>query len=108
LTRYVDAAGEPLRLANSELEAGLQATASCITCHARSSIGMVAGSPVRLPIFDTAGASRLPDPASRVGFLGQPRADWYADGRKGGGPSALFQPLDFVWSLSKAQPKRGS
>jgi hypothetical protein len=108
LTRYVDAAGRPLRLANSELEAGLQETASCITCHARASIGVVAGSAVRLPIFDTRAASPATDPALRIGFLGLPRADWFTGGRGSAGPAALFRPLDFVWSLAKAQPKRGS
>jgi len=109
LTRYVDAAGQPLRLANSELEAGLQATASCITCHARASIGVVAGSPARLPIFDTRAVSpAAQDPALRVGFLGLPQSDWFAGGHRHGGTAAEFQPLDFVWSLSKAQPKRGS
>ena len=107
LIRYVDASGQPLRLANSELEAGLQATSSCITCHARASIGLVAGSPVRLPIFDSRALSAA-DPALRNGFLGLPQADWFTGGRADATRAAVFQPLDFVWSLSKAQPYRGS
>jgi hypothetical protein len=108
LTRYVDADGQPLRLANSELEAGLQATASCMTCHARASIGAAAGAPVRLPIFDDASAAPGDDPSRRVGFLGLPQADWFTGARGTGGSTPTYQQLDFVWSLSKAQPKRGT
>ncbi|MGO9933212.1 MAG: hypothetical protein ACLPV8_15580 [Steroidobacteraceae bacterium] len=108
LTRFVDARGQPLRLANSELEAGIQPTASCITCHARSSIGLVAGSPVRLSIFDTRIDTAADDPIVRRGFLGLPQAAWFEGAREDGGSRPLFRPLDFVWSLSKAQPKRGS
>ena len=107
LTRYVDPAGQPMRLANSELEAGLQATASCMTCHARASIGAAAGVPVRLAIFDETRAAVGDDPSQRVGFLGLPKADWFA-GARGTGLAPTYQQLDFVWSLSKAQPKRGT
>lgn len=107
LTRYVDTDGRPLRLANSELEAGLQASASCMTCHARASIGLVAGSPARLPIFDTGAVPPGPGPAPRRGFLGAPQADWFAGEPGRGGAASGFQPLDFVWSLSKARPKKG-
>jgi len=103
LTRFVDAAGRPLRLANSELEAGFQKSSSCITCHARSSIGVVAGAPTRLPIFDAAGVVQ-DEARGRRGYLGQPPAAWFLD--SGGRP--LFQQLDFVWSLSKAQARKGS
>ena len=105
LTRYVDDAGQPLRLANSELEAGLQPSASCMTCHARSSIGLVAGSPVRLPIFD---AQTGQDPVQRRGFLGPPRPEWFGGVNGEDGSATAFQSLDFVWSLSKARPKGGS
>jgi hypothetical protein len=108
LTHYVDADGRPLRLANSELEAGLQSSASCMTCHARASIGTVAGSAVRLPIFDTRGAATALDPAPRLGFLGLPQADWFTGAHSDAGSAPLYQPLDFVWSLSKARPRRGS
>jgi hypothetical protein len=108
LTRYVDADGQPMRLANSELEAGLQSTSSCITCHARASIGVAAGVPLRLPIFDESRAALDGDPARRVGFLGEPQADWFTDARRNAGSAPTLQQLDFVWSLSKAQPKRGT
>ncbi|MBS0578233.1 MAG: hypothetical protein JSR36_03105 [Proteobacteria bacterium] len=97
LSTYVDKAGQAALLGNSELEAGLQASASCITCHARASIGTVAGTAARLPIFRPGGA--------RQGYVGPPDPAWFQgrDGPQRGGPS--FQPLDFVWSLSQAAPE---
>lgn len=89
LTSFVDAAGRPNLLANSELEAGMQPTASCITCHSRAALGTVAGEPIRLPIFDTSSG----DP--KRGFVGAPRPEWFANGR--------MQSLDFVWSMTKAR-----
>jgi hypothetical protein len=94
LTSFVDAAGAPRRLANSELETGFQRTASCITCHSRASIGVTDRSPLRLPIFDG---------PERRGFTGPAQAEWFAPGGKA---KRDYQPLDFVWSLSKAHPKR--
>jgi hypothetical protein len=94
MTGYLDANGRPQRLANSELETGMQPTASCMTCHSRASIGLVAGEPARLPIFD--------DERSRRGFIGVPQPEWYRAGA-GGLAYCGFRPLDFVWSLSLAQ-----
>ncbi|MGA2842176.1 MAG: hypothetical protein ABSG18_18775 [Steroidobacteraceae bacterium] len=106
MTRFVDAAGVPQRLANSELEAGFQATASCITCHSRASIGIRAGALLRLPIFDLVSAESDSDVRGRRGFTGAPQAEWFAAGAEQATPK--FQPLDFVWSLSKARPKKVS
>jgi hypothetical protein len=102
LTAFVDSARQPTRLANSELEAGVQMTASCITCHSRASIGVQSGQPVRLPVFDIAAARAGVVPAdatARTGFVGKPRAEWFR-----GTPQ--FEPLDFVWSLAQARPRR--
>ncbi|MGA2188027.1 MAG: hypothetical protein ABSH33_05820 [Steroidobacteraceae bacterium] len=106
LTRFVDAAGAPQRLANSELETGFQTTASCMTCHSRASIGVRAGTPLRLPIFDLPPGAADDDVRARRGFTGAPQAEWFAAGA--GQATPRFQPLDFVWSLSKAQPKQVS
>ena len=95
VTEFVDAANQPQLLGNSELEAGLQATASCITCHARASIGLVAGTPARLPIFKTG--------ADRKGYVGRPDPQWFLGSRR----DEAFLPLDFVWSLSQAASQRG-
>ena len=98
LTRYTDARGEPQRLANSELEAGMQDSASCVTCHSRAAIAVARGAPVRLGIFDTR-ESVSPEPGlRRRGFIGRPEATWFEPAV---GPR--FRSLDFVWSLSKAQ-----
>jgi hypothetical protein len=94
LVRFVDTQNRPLLLANSELEAGMQTSSSCITCHSRASIGIVAGTPMRLPVFESAD-SEYPTPR---GYVGLPRADWFAQ----------FQQLDFVWSLAKAHARSGS
>jgi hypothetical protein len=107
LTGFVDEAGRPQRLANSELEAGIQKSSSCITCHARSAITVLARAAVRLPIFDTSASGPGEEVGARRGYVGLPQPEWFRGGEVGG-HGALFQPLDFVWSLSKAQSKRGS
>ena len=105
LTNFVDTANRPLLLANSELEAGMQKSSSCITCHARSSLALVAGAPTRLPIFATrVAAADLPATTERRGYTGLPLAEWFEDAGHTGQP--LFKQLDFVWSLSKARPRR--
>jgi hypothetical protein len=101
LTDFVDAAGAPRRLANSELEKGFQTTASCITCHARASIGTAGGEVLRLPLFEA--AERADHGPARRAYVGFPEGDWFA-----GAGEPRFQPLDFVWSLSKARPARTS
>lgn len=91
MTRYLNGDGAPKLLASSDLEAGMQASSSCMTCHARASIGVVGGAAVRLPVFDSTA-----DPAERRGYVGLPRPEWYTGG------SSHFVPLDFVWSLALA------
>jgi hypothetical protein len=119
LTGYVDGAGRPQRLANSELENGMQTTASCMTCHSRASIGVVAGAPARLPIFDQGHDEAPRDVRARRGYIGMPTAEWFGGergdaggggdgGRAGAGRGTVFRPLDFVWSLSKAKAKQSS
>jgi hypothetical protein len=100
---FVGPGGEPSRLANSELEAGFQATASCMTCHARASIAaQAAGTALRLPIFDIGPDVAHADPLARRGFVGAPRSDWFAPAAADG---TRYLPLDFIWSLSQAQPR---
>jgi hypothetical protein len=105
LTRFVDDSSRPLLLASSELETGMQTTSSCITCHSRSSLAVVGGVPTRLPIFDMTamGATSLAT-GERRGYVGPPLAQWFED--PANNERRLFQPLDFVWSLSKARPRR--
>jgi len=102
LSGFVDSAGRPRLLANSELEAGMQETSSCITCHSRATIGVMAGRVQRLPIFDRPEGA----PAGRgPGFVGLPRAEWFAAGEAGARPPSRYRQLDFDWSLVKAQPR---
>jgi hypothetical protein len=120
LTRFVDGMGRPLLLANSELERGFQGSSSCMTCHARSSLANLGGVPTRLPVFDMSetretdsllvqpGTStdviRMDDFMSRRGFVGLPLPRWFENSPIGG--QRTFQQLDFVWSLSKARPRK--
>ena len=106
LTSYVDGAGRPERLASSELENGMQGSSSCMTCHSRASIGVVAGAPERLPIFiDPAPGELKGDARARRGYVGLPKEEWFT-GTPGAGQAPVFRPQDFVWSLSKARPRR--
>ena len=100
LIRYIDAHGAPQRLANSELESGMQMSASCITCHSRATIGIAHGAPSRLAIFDSI---EQDDPRRRRGFIGMPSASWFEPNPLN--DTARYEPLDFVWSLTKAQRK---
>ena len=101
LTQYTDAQGQPLRLANSELESGMQGSSSCMTCHARATMAVADTAVVRLPIFDTRDlqADQL---LQRQGFVGMPDPAWFEPAGSGG---PRFQQLDFVWSLTLAQSK---
>jgi hypothetical protein len=107
LTTYMDASGSPQLLGNSELEAGLQKTASCMTCHSRASLGVVDGRPARLPALDTnadAGGNEVP---ARRGYFGLPNPAWFGGVEADGRERPTYRPLDFVWSLSQARPQAG-
>ena len=99
LTQFANAQGQPLRLASSELESGMQGSSSCITCHARSAMTVTGGDIERLPIFDSSG-SPANEPTRRLGFVGSPDPAWFEPAGAGG---PHFQQLDFVWSLAQAQ-----
>ncbi|HEY3247115.1 MAG TPA: hypothetical protein VGK88_02325 [bacterium] len=83
-TQYTDATGTPTLLGNTLLEKGFVPTASCMTCHGRSTVNAAGQT---LSVF----RSRNP----RAGHVGPPVRSWYynADG------SAKFLPLDFVWAF---------
>lgn len=94
-TTYVDGRNQPLLLGNSELEAGLGNTASCMTCHARATVS-VDGEPARLPVFAPA------PPGVRRGYVGTPDPGWFGHSDTEGRWQTIYAPLDFVWSLSQA------
>jgi hypothetical protein len=103
MTRPVDSDGQPVLLANSHLEAGVEHSASCVTCHARASIGVIDGKVSRLTVLDS-GAEPLGGDSTR-GYVGLPDDAWFfaRDGKSQ--TRRLYLPLDFVWSLAKAQPR---
>jgi cytochrome c peroxidase len=103
MTRPVDGDGRPLLLANSHLEAGVEHSASCVTCHARASIGVIDGKVSRLTVLNS-GAEPLGGDSTR-GYVGMPDDAWFfaRDGKSQA--RRLYLPLDFVWSLAKAQPR---
>ena len=102
---FVDSTGRATLLANSQIEQGFQGTSSCITCHARSSIGpkpRLSSGPRphqanRLSVFESN------DPP--VGSIGPPDPSLFADTstvpvvRK-------YTQLDFVWSMFRAQRRQ--
>ena len=98
-TTFVDAAGQATRLGNAELEAGLGDSASCMTCHARASIGLDDASAARLPVFAPA------PPGVRRGYVGRPDPDWFTHADPQGQRHTVFAQLDFVWSLAQAAPR---
>jgi cytochrome c peroxidase len=102
LTRYVDANGQPVVLGNSKLEAGVEHSSSCMTCHSRASIGVNAGKATRLPILNSSGKPVGGD--ASLGFVGLPERSWYFSDTAAE-PTRRYLPLDFVWSLAKAQPR---
>lgn len=80
---FIDSTGVATRLANSQPEAGFQLESSCITCHARASIGPDGE---RLRVF----------PAQ----VGPPNPAWFRDPATG----VRMTQLDFVFSLERACP----
>jgi cytochrome c peroxidase len=103
MTRPVGSDGRPVLLANSHLEAGVEHSASCVTCHARASIGVIDGKVSRLTVLNS-GAAPLGGDDTR-GYVGMPDDAWYFAPDGQGQARRLYLPLDFVWSLAKAQPR---
>lgn len=114
---FTDDFGNPVILANSELETGFQTTASCMSCHVRATIGpdINAAASFEFGPDNTAHpltgpvASRLPvfavGPDGRItSFHGTPDpAEFLVTGTEGPYP-ATYSMLDYVWSLSRAKP----
>ncbi|MCK1564304.1 hypothetical protein IVB08_10070 [Bradyrhizobium sp. 173] len=82
---FVDSRGNITLLANSQPEGGFQNTSSCITCHARATIGAAS----RLSVFRCQGQSSK----------GMPIPTWFTDASN----NLKFTQLDFVWSLFRAR-----
>jgi hypothetical protein len=101
---FVEPNGKPTRLANSQIEEGFQFSSSCITCHARATIGArLGGAANRLSIFQ----DQFPD-TNPLGEIGAPDNGLYE--RKTFDDPVIGQRLyvqtDFVWALMRAKRKR--
>ena len=106
---FFDSFGNPTILANSQIESGFQLTSSCITCHARATIGpRIEGSNAanRLSIFK----ELLPQTSNsviRVGNVGALPEELFLQ-RTFNNPitgELNYLQLDFVWSLMRANRK---
>ncbi len=113
---YSDVDGNPVILANSELETGFQQTASCMSCHVRSTIGPSRNEPasfaigpndkdhqparpvpMRLPVFKIDSDGRV------TSYYGEPQPDEFLLPGQVAGGRERFLALDFVWSLIEAE-----
>lgn len=99
---FTNSLGQTTLLANSQIEKGFQTSSSCITCHARATIGPKTGSqPNRLSIFQSQfgdvsiGSTGIPD----QGMYLSKTSDDSVTGK------VLYYQLDFVWSLFRASRK---
>lgn len=90
-TTFTDTEGRPIILGNSITELGFQTTASCMTCHARSSIDAKGK---RLSVFNNDNTYR----GQPQSYNGAPDPNWYT-GFSASPPERKFLQLDFVWSL---------
>ncbi len=113
---YADAEGKPVILANSELETGFQQSASCMSCHARSTIGpnrneaasFVLGPDGKEHQPERPVAMRLPvfkiGPDGRVeSYNGPPEAGAFLLPGQAAGGQQRYLALDSVWSLIEAK-----
>jgi hypothetical protein len=85
-SQFVDDAGKPLLLANSQIETAFQRSSSCVTCHAVASYSATNG------YFTIVKQQN----GGITYYTGNPPTDQM----KG------YNPLDFVWSLKRAQWQR--
>lgn len=92
----------PTILANTQLERGFQQTSSCITCHARASIGERAAPekeyfPERMDVFLSI---RFLRPAGFLleGAIGEKKDEWFIDSTT---KKLKYIQTDYMWSLSE-------
>jgi hypothetical protein len=84
--QFVDAAGKPTLLANSQIESAFQQASSCVTCHSTASYSAADG------YFNIV--------KQQNGGITYYTGNKPTDAMKG------YNPLDFVWSLKRAQWQR--
>jgi hypothetical protein len=81
--QFVDSAGKPLLLANSQIESAFQGSSSCATCHSAASYSVQDGYFNQVKEQD----------GGITYYTGMPPKDKMTG----------YNPLDFVWSLKRAQ-----
>jgi len=81
--QFVDPAGQPTLLANSQIESAFQKSSSCVTCHSTASYSVADG------YFSI--------------VKQQDGGITYYTGKTPTDPMKGYNPLDFVWSLKRAQ-----
>ncbi|MEM9291922.1 MAG: hypothetical protein AAGD01_09595 [Acidobacteriota bacterium] len=84
---FVDGQGRPIILANSVIEAGMTARSSCMTCHARTTIG------------------ENGDRLSFAPVVGSPRESWFSISSSP--VSRIYLQLDFAASQARAKAPTG-
>jgi mono/diheme cytochrome c family protein len=84
--QFVDSAGKPLLLANSQIESAFQRSSSCATCHSTASYSVQNGYFNQVKEQD----------GGITYYTGEPPTDKMQG----------YNPLDFVWSLRRAQWQR--
>jgi len=98
-TNFVDATGRTTLLGNSITEDGFITSSSCITCHARATVGLRAPGQTkanRLSVFKSVNPP--------VSDNGAPDPNWFYS--QPNDPKTLkFLQLDFLWSLRNAKAK---
>lgn len=101
---FVNASSQPTILGNSVTENGFMLTSSCITCHARSTIGPpLAGKPGanRLSVFQPPPPPPTP-PDRLLSYNGAPDPKWFFTDPAN--PATLkYLQLDFAWSFRRAR-----
>lgn len=103
---FFDSTGKPNILANSQVEEGFQYSSSCITCHARASIGpKIGNSANRLSIFDE--RFLIEGKFIDIGSVGELNNSLFEiktfDDEVIG--KLNYIQTDFVWSLMRAKRK---
>lgn len=112
---YVDDNGVPIVLTNSEIETGMQTTSSCMTCHARSTIGPNRNlamefkfgpddekHPPAPPTVMRIDINDYDEDGRVVGHIGVPQNDWYALPDTGAYAWPGYMRMDFLYSLLSA------
>ena len=101
---YVNSIGQATVLANSQIERGFQETSSCMTCHARATIGPTPHQRISQGRLAEVGANRLSVFDGENGSIGVPDPAWFVATDRA--PAARkYVQTDFVWSLMRALRK---